>query len=174
MIPHNAIFLGWGGRCVEKIKLFWNCRGTKGCLKEEEGPLVGFKRNGPGAGSCFNGRRFRNLDGLETERRSNEGLTSFSLFVLANCSMGNGKIGSGNFQTSPRYFSMWEDAMGRDHAAVRSIWRRRLIAFFLFGFSTEPNRGGKVHSYPTNLKATASVNWNSCGSESIICYILFE
>lgn len=42
-----------------------------------------FKRNGPGAGSCFNnGRRFRNWDGLETEeRRPNEPLYFGELFL---------------------------------------------------------------------------------------------
>lgn len=81
--------------------------------------MVGFKRNGPGAGSWgSDGRKFRKWDGLETEeRRSNKGLTSFFpvCFFVANCF---------RFQRrgeSPRYFSMWEDAMGRDHAAVRSI-----------------------------------------------------
>lgn len=41
--------------------------------------MVGFKRNGPGAGSWgSNGRKFRKWDGLETEeRRSNKELTSF-------------------------------------------------------------------------------------------------
>lgn len=46
--------------------------------------------------------------------------------------------------------------------------RRRLIAFFLFGFPSEPGGGGARCMYvqftpPTNLEATASVNRNSRG-----------